>query len=1215
MKLVTSLCLAASLAANAAAPFVFEGPTVTNVAGCDGWRETAMTDIVVRAGSALDLSGLSDCSPAGAKGWAKPWPDGSLRFEGDAGRKARLYGCVCGSIDFKRMLAGSRTSEERRARIDAFVSQTRRMGFNFIRPHGMLDAGFDISRYRSRGRLAPEDVDEMDYLLHACRKAGIYVYADIGAYGLRDPKERNQILKKAGVMVKEPEYWALWENCCREILEHVNPYTGVAWKDDPAVMGLMLYNEQATGARIAIQSAWKVLEPGVRAAYVEGFKAWLAQNAPDVPADGIDASADSLPGFYGGDVRGRLLHRYLSGLFSARAADYGAVARSTGYAGLLTSYNSDVDFGACAARWLASEAVPYNFHAGHPSGGGSGYAGAKVSQRSTIESMAAGSGFCYGNRIRLADRPFIVTENSHAFWNRRRYECALMLPAYGALNGYAGILWHAGGGDPMAIGEWPRGGITVFKISTSPVMRAATFLGALLFRRGDVAEAGRNVNIAVTERYWLENSAEAPSTTQARLGLLLKCGLVFPERGRPASVTAPFKADVTVIPGSGDEVEDGLWVSKVRGRESRNFDLDEFVSRLKSRGILPEGNLTSPRDGIYQSETGEITLHGRECDLTVVTPRTEAVCTPAGRTRRLDVFTLDSSSEDCCAALASIDGEPLSKSRRMVFLWITQESNSGMVTSADGKTMVRMGGYPALLKGGRVSFRARVSAPAGFRMYLLDYSGARLEEVPLCVEDGDLACSLDTASLVHGPTPFFELVADGSTSARGATYRFSANGGDVIGRVNALDLKPGDKVLFKRGELFRGAIQGRGGVTYGAWGEGPRPTICASRRDYADPSLWRPTGETNVWRCTERLHNVGIVLFDHDPQVLGAYDRKFALMRLPSRNEPFDKPVALDADLTFRNLFHEDRVELRSDLGNPGARFRHIEMGEHGHCLWLKGDGITVEDLHLTLSGSHGVGGSGMRKDTTVHNYVIDWLGGSIIEGWKFGTARFGNGVEIWGGCDGFRVHDNWIYQIYDTGVTIQCNDRSDFVCRMVNVEFVSNRIENCFWALEYYNRNNAPGSFTRNVLFKGNVCLRTGRGWGCAGREHLSPVLALGETPADTGNFTVEGNVFEGSTGPIVARRGACREGVFRFRGNTYRQFPGGKLESDWGVFTSAEMSAEPTSPDYTNKFVNTPFDASAADYLARRYGDVSARVETLGLRKGERVLILGDSLTNQGR
>lgn len=469
--------------------------------------------------------------------------------------------------------------------------------------------------------------------------------------------------------------------------------------------------------------------------------------------------------------------------------------------------------------------------------------------------------------------------------------------------------------------------------------------------------------------------------------------------------------------------------------------------------------------------------------------------------------------------------------------------------------------------------------------------------------------SLTAAQIDAGMPPRSQESGDAARA-----YMFSATDGDVTAQINALDLKPGDKVLFRRGDLFRGRIDGRDGVTYGAWGEGPLPTLCASRRNYADPALWKPTAESNVWRCVEKLHNVGIVLFDHDPQVVGALDRTFAQMRLPKRNEPFDRPVELDADLTFRNLFHDDILELRSDAGNPGERFRRIEIGEHGHCIWIKGSDITVENLHLTLSGTHGVGGSGFRTNITVRNCVIDWLGGSIIEGWKFGTARFGNGVEIWGGCDGFRVENNWIYQVYDTGVTIQCNDRTDFVCRMANVAFVSNRIENCFWALEYYNARNAPGSSVENVRFADNICLKTGRGWGCVGREHLAPVLALGSSPPDVSGFIVERNIFGGSTGTVIERRPPAPENAFRFSGNVYRQRGGGVFHKAAIPRAAANFSLDPLSPEYARRFKTESVGADTSAMLAERYGEHEGHVEELGLRKGDRVVILGDSLTNQG-
>ncbi|MBO7166729.1 MAG: hypothetical protein J6V88_04305 [Kiritimatiellae bacterium] len=739
-------------------PYVFNGPTVTNSAGRDGWCETQMTNIVVQEGSALDLSGLVGNGVAGQYGWAKPFPDGSLRFENRPNEKVRFYGSVEGNIGYHRMLDGCKTLAERHKAIDSFVAQMKRMGMNFIRPHGLLDSAFNITSFKSRGVLSEDELDERDYFLAACKRAGIYVYIDIAAYVLRDREKKNQTWKKAGVMVKEPSYWKLWEDCALGILNRTNKYTRIPWKDDPAVIGVMEYNEQATGTKYALQGGWKKLDPIIKRAYVKGFADWLAVNAPGVK--GISEDDEKLPGFYGSDPRGRLLHRYLSELFINRAADYNSLIRSTGYKGILTTYNSDVDYGATAARWKSSEAVAYNFHVGHPHGGGHGYKGAKVSQRSVIDAMVSGSAFCYGNRIRLADSPFIVTENSHAFWNYSRYEASLMLPAYGSLNGYSGILWHEGAADTKAVGSWPRGSIGVFRVSTSPLMRAATFLGAMLFHRGDVSESTKQVAISVNNDYWKKYSADAPSTTQARLGLVFKYGLMFPDLEHSSLSSKKVKADVMLTPGAGDEIEDGLWVSNVKENESKNFDIDSFIAKMKSRGILPASNVTSPKDGVYQSVTGEITLDASKKELCVITPRTEAVCLQAGKNKKLEHLTIDNTSEDCCAALTSIDSLPLSKSKRMVFLWMTRESNQNMITSEDGKTMVSMGSYPALLKGGKISFTANVKNPKDFALYLLDYSGARLEKIPLSTENGKVIANIDTAKLTHGFTPFFELVAE-----------------------------------------------------------------------------------------------------------------------------------------------------------------------------------------------------------------------------------------------------------------------------------------------------------------------------------------------------------------------------------------------------------------------------------------------------------------------
>ncbi|MCR4575193.1 MAG: right-handed parallel beta-helix repeat-containing protein [Lentisphaeria bacterium] len=82
-----------------------------------------------------------------------------------------------------------------------------------------------------------------------------------------------------------------------------------------------------------------------------------------------------------------------------------------------------------------------------------------------------------------------------------------------------------------------------------------------------------------------------------------------------------------------------------------------------------------------------------------------------------------------------------------------------------------------------------------------------------------------------------------------------------IARVNAQSFKPGDSILFKRGNVFRGGTlqlaSGEPGkpVTYSAYGDGHKPIIQPSL-DFNDSTKWEACGE-NLWRTkTRETHSI-----------------------------------------------------------------------------------------------------------------------------------------------------------------------------------------------------------------------------------------------------------------------------------------------------------------------------------------------------------------------
>lgn len=83
-------------------------------------------------------------------------------------------------------------------------------------------------------RIAPEPMERMDYLIAALKKRGIYV--NINLHVARFPKGRSFI---DPVMIASEKAYA------KELLAHVNPYTGLAYTDDPCVALIEINNENA----------------------------------------------------------------------------------------------------------------------------------------------------------------------------------------------------------------------------------------------------------------------------------------------------------------------------------------------------------------------------------------------------------------------------------------------------------------------------------------------------------------------------------------------------------------------------------------------------------------------------------------------------------------------------------------------------------------------------------------------------------------------------------------------------------------------------------------------------------------------------------------------------------------------------------------------------------------------------------------------------------
>lgn len=342
-----------------------------------------------------------------------------------------------------------------------------------------------------------------------------------------------------------------------------------------------------------------------------------------------------------------------------------------------------------------------------------------------------------------------------------------------------------------------------------------------------------------------------------------------------------------------------------------------------------------------------------------------------------------------------------------------------------------------------------------------------------------------------------------AAGAGAATYYISASGKDSndglsprsawqsLDRVNSAKLKPGDSVLFRRGDVWHGQLRpisgdATGPVTYGAYGRGAKPRIYGSVQRNAE-SDWHNTGG-NIWETEGIPVDVGNIIFD-DEKAVGV--KVWALKDVDGPRKFY-----YDRDKSTLALYCEE---------NPAKRYSSIECAlkkfiiDQSNRSW-----VTYTDLDLRYGGAHGIGGWN-TSHITVRNCDLSYIGGSFHQMSSAGRpVRYGNGIEFWIGAQDNLVEGCRLWEIYDAALTNQGSDTNT----QANITYRNNIIWNCEYSFEYWNR--PESSITRNIVFENNTCVNAGHGWGHAQRpDPRGRHLMFYQNPAKTSSFFIRNNIF----------------------------------------------------------------------------------------------------------
>ena len=137
---------------------------------------------------------------------------------------------------------------DRKRMIDEDMAQFARMGWDGLR----LTFWGDWEASDSAGNLIANDhLDLLDYLIARARERGIYMlFSPIQLYGSNWPDALQDTTQPGfgrrygkARMGTDPAAIAAQVNYLRQVLNHVNPYTHVALKDEPAILFIELVNE------------------------------------------------------------------------------------------------------------------------------------------------------------------------------------------------------------------------------------------------------------------------------------------------------------------------------------------------------------------------------------------------------------------------------------------------------------------------------------------------------------------------------------------------------------------------------------------------------------------------------------------------------------------------------------------------------------------------------------------------------------------------------------------------------------------------------------------------------------------------------------------------------------------------------------------------------------------------------------------------------------
>lgn len=570
-----------------------------------------------------------------------------------------------------------------------------KFGVNLVRLH-QFDAEWatpNIFQYAKGRELSDTlgfdaaSLDRFDYLVHCLKENGIYIFMDLLIYrtfkpgdGVDNPEELPPHGAKP-YSIFDRKLIELQKQYARDLLTHVNPYTGLAYADDPAMAMVLITNENDM-----FNASFPVNIEPYRTRLENLYRAWAAENQVDLPAAVSFDFRKELPSadilrFYHGLQQQYVneMHAYLRSI-GVKAP----IAGDSWSRGLtLVSALAEMDFTSSNVYWDLW--------------GDAGHNRPLVAERQQVFGMVPA-------KIRTAHQPLFITEWDMVWPHEWRSMSALLVAAMADFQGWAGAALHTyryRSYPADAMGGTVLGGIKYrrnFETFMDPAKFGMFYAAAVMFRRHDVVAARETLGIALKETDIFNPVHGMANHNQPNINATVNCEkhrLEIELPGRPGRAAARIGPDEI-----GPAAADADAVTSDTGEMFRSWrDKYGWIDTPMSKAAYGFFKISAP-----------VELKGLRCVI------------------KTDFATL---------VFTSLSNRPLNESSQILVTAVGRADNTGAEYNDAHTARYAMGHTPVIFEVIQAEFEM-ATCHRHLQVWSVDQDGAYTGLVPAAVVDGNL---------------------------------------------------------------------------------------------------------------------------------------------------------------------------------------------------------------------------------------------------------------------------------------------------------------------------------------------------------------------------------------------------------------------------------------------------------------------------------------------